>query len=790
MIPVGGLIMLNDALDKVVLVRGFKNGSSWMFPRGKVDQREEDLACAVRETLEETGFDAKANGLIPRDGALKKLEQQLNGQKVMLFIVPNVPEDFPFEPRARNEIGAIEWYKLADLPGWNRKKKVQDAATAATKGLKAFQVSPFLGELRNWIKEQRKMKDRSRAKYSNGHLSQAEVENNITEDEMGFATGQVPEAAPIQRSVKAQEAATRQIHRLLNMQPPPQLLQTAHGMEQSHMPSQQDANRDKSKALLALLKQKQDLSQQLPRVAQPDPYAPNNSMDHIYNIAPQLQTPQHHVSVHRLPPQGSHQAPPLFATQHAQPDIEKQLLSALGVSKPSLDQAMWQQAQTKNHQQTVHHQQVVNDQAFQRQQALDQQQTPIQQQTLFQQQALNQQALNQQQATNQQALNQQRAMGVAAATANRTPLAHPQPLPRQANHILAGAVPASAVSNNRSGQMHQQSQYPGSIPGSLNLPQQLVANLPKRPDVLNKDHLALLGAFKKGASPANGAPSKSQLSRTSATETPQPTQQQQQQQATTLGSPYTGEPRAYLAVQNGTSGMPTSHASPQLAMAALRPRKNTPSQQNALMSLLGRPSGSSPRVETVRPDLKENGAPHSSVQALALQHRQSSASFDNGLEPLPTVSQSPAQGNARPQLPYGAQKILTRPKNMEQRTPQPQFASHTVQQLGAFRVDGASSDSRPQMLGSPLTPYAGGSPYNVHLSPAHIGLHTPLPRSQEANPQRQHELLSLFGKSPAAAAPAARHEGRRPTPGSQAPISPENAKFFLDYLNGVTNAAE
>ena len=56
-IPVCGCILLNPAQDKLVLVRNWK-GTSWTFPKGKLNEGEPGAACAVREVLEETGFDA------------------------------------------------------------------------------------------------------------------------------------------------------------------------------------------------------------------------------------------------------------------------------------------------------------------------------------------------------------------------------------------------------------------------------------------------------------------------------------------------------------------------------------------------------------------------------------------------------------------------------------------------------------------------------------------------------------------------------------------------------------
>lgn len=48
-VPVMGAIMLNAAMDKCLLVRGYKEGSAWGFPRGKISKDETDAECAIRE---------------------------------------------------------------------------------------------------------------------------------------------------------------------------------------------------------------------------------------------------------------------------------------------------------------------------------------------------------------------------------------------------------------------------------------------------------------------------------------------------------------------------------------------------------------------------------------------------------------------------------------------------------------------------------------------------------------------------------------------------------------------
>ncbi|KAI0692759.1 DCP2-domain-containing protein [Cytidiella melzeri] len=130
-VPVCGAILLNDKWDKCLLVKGWKATSAWSFPKGKINEMEERPACAVREVLEETGYDL-AGQIDPAN----VVELSIRDQSLSLYIVPNVPEDFPFETRTRKEISKISWFKLADLPTWKRGKTVPG---------KFYLITPFIG---------------------------------------------------------------------------------------------------------------------------------------------------------------------------------------------------------------------------------------------------------------------------------------------------------------------------------------------------------------------------------------------------------------------------------------------------------------------------------------------------------------------------------------------------------------------------------------------------------------------------------------------------------------------
>ena len=148
MIPVYGVIMLSPDTKKMVLVCSYK-GNSWGFPRGKVNQNEPPLTAAVREALEETGFDATAH--CKQENSLVYIEGQ---KKVTLYIAQNVPEDTRFETQTRKEISKISFFPINALPK------------------STYGVYPFMQKLQRWIDgERRKSKGGKVAKGSKASAS-------------------------------------------------------------------------------------------------------------------------------------------------------------------------------------------------------------------------------------------------------------------------------------------------------------------------------------------------------------------------------------------------------------------------------------------------------------------------------------------------------------------------------------------------------------------------------------------------------------------------------------------
>ena len=92
-IPVCGGVLINTELNKILLVRGKKG--SWSFPKGKMNENESRMNCAVREVYEETGYlmNCKEQEFITR---------QVDSRLTTLFIDANVPESTFFKTQTVN----------------------------------------------------------------------------------------------------------------------------------------------------------------------------------------------------------------------------------------------------------------------------------------------------------------------------------------------------------------------------------------------------------------------------------------------------------------------------------------------------------------------------------------------------------------------------------------------------------------------------------------------------------------------------------------------------------------
>jgi mRNA-decapping enzyme subunit 2 len=114
-ITVCGAILLNAAMDKVVLVSSYNeralsgHNNRFKFPRGKIDEGEPPISCAAREVWEEVGY--------PIDDKINEADVIRHRDHLILYIVKDVPEDYKFCTQTIREIGAIEWFRISEIRG-------------------------------------------------------------------------------------------------------------------------------------------------------------------------------------------------------------------------------------------------------------------------------------------------------------------------------------------------------------------------------------------------------------------------------------------------------------------------------------------------------------------------------------------------------------------------------------------------------------------------------------------------------------------------------------------------
>ncbi|KAG0460451.1 hypothetical protein HPP92_020748 [Vanilla planifolia] len=140
-VPVTGAMILDESYERCLLVKGWKAGASWSFPRGKKIKDEEDHTCAIREVLEETGFDVSK--LLKLDDYI---EVVIGQQRVRLLHYNRVKEDTVFAPQTKKEISEISWHRLDEL-----QPAGDEATSRGANGLKLYMVAPFLTALKAWI---------------------------------------------------------------------------------------------------------------------------------------------------------------------------------------------------------------------------------------------------------------------------------------------------------------------------------------------------------------------------------------------------------------------------------------------------------------------------------------------------------------------------------------------------------------------------------------------------------------------------------------------------------------
>ncbi len=302
-VPVRGAILLNDAMDATVLVKGWKKGASWSFPRGKINKDEDDLdlrrpgGCTKRQAST-----SETPAWSPPPTRLSSSTSPCGSSRCACTCSAASPTDTHFEPKTRKEISKIQWYRLSELPAFRKKgtNGQQDAAAPAN-AKKFYMVAPFLVPLKKWVGQQKK-KDALRAET---HALHAAHDDLLTEDDIGAQTEPATEMARITPAIDTLEGATKELRRLLKVQPATQGLQAPAPAA--------DPARDKGEALLAILQRSAGWASQLADSPARDA-SRHTPLELTYTEAPEPRTPHHHHPTQRMP-LDQYPPPPAFPMQ-------------------------------------------------------------------------------------------------------------------------------------------------------------------------------------------------------------------------------------------------------------------------------------------------------------------------------------------------------------------------------------------------------------------------------------------------------------------------------------------
>lgn len=84
------------------------------FSKGKIEENEDPLQCAIREVYEETNLDISK--LLNPDWYVEgKCKNSCVSGHTRLYIIPNVSMEVKFIAKMTNEIETCRWFSLDDL---------------------------------------------------------------------------------------------------------------------------------------------------------------------------------------------------------------------------------------------------------------------------------------------------------------------------------------------------------------------------------------------------------------------------------------------------------------------------------------------------------------------------------------------------------------------------------------------------------------------------------------------------------------------------------------------------
>lgn len=118
-IPVCGCVLIDKTKNYILLLKS----KSWSFPKGKINQNEQEKDCAIRECFEETGVRCNIT-------SSTQVVHCKYPKPITLYLIPDIDINTPIVIQ-KNEIQFYKWIKISQLPNFRclGGKEVYEALT-------------------------------------------------------------------------------------------------------------------------------------------------------------------------------------------------------------------------------------------------------------------------------------------------------------------------------------------------------------------------------------------------------------------------------------------------------------------------------------------------------------------------------------------------------------------------------------------------------------------------------------------------------------------------------------
>ncbi|AFM98683.1 mRNA decapping enzyme 2 [Encephalitozoon hellem ATCC 50504] len=159
-VKVYGAILVDSNISYVLAVKEKKKTKNYSFPKGKKCMDEDGTSCAIREVYEETGYDVQ--------NKICNLPITIF-DKITLYFVFNVKQNFPFEAQTRKEIEEIKWLSTKKLSKGEYRRGYSIVSAAFKKAsylLEAMRKSKFKFNTKKIVQRIDRLLGQNRAKDS------------------------------------------------------------------------------------------------------------------------------------------------------------------------------------------------------------------------------------------------------------------------------------------------------------------------------------------------------------------------------------------------------------------------------------------------------------------------------------------------------------------------------------------------------------------------------------------------------------------------------------------------